>query len=795
MASIAVPRPPGFSQRYKPAFHGLIGVVGICLGLLGSACGGGGSSSTSYPITIAPSNPTLAAAAKTNASSIHAGLASSFQSAVVSGDWTCGLDAFQKDIVGPDAAHSKVPAIWKTKNPFEKSGVPMGFNTSLIAETGADGAATCAAATPENLGQVQVGYCPSPDSGGSGFIVTAVYLPDSFVDAKGRTTHVFSKVTALQDPTQIRDAAAKANAVHAVEHIEEIYQQAMEWGYPVDTPVSLDSLLRNGVAQNNNIPTMPELNWTLNPWRGIGKAPRLGFSSTVNYLYAPAGNLMDARLICPGASALGQVFLGFQPPDLAMGTPVLIAAVVYLKQPFKDEWGSTQHVFAIMHELDLNILTRDKAAKANATNIIGKVVDAYYRGQEAGAPVNTPADLWNLMTTNVAPFPEPLVPEVLQTLNPWACLNDNMPLGYYQGVMALPDSSVASARAMVSPYPMQLGQVVIGFLPPDLGTGQCGAVAVAVQLEQPINDPYAPQEHTFVAIQLLDRDVLARDSQAKVNASSILDDLATQYYQAQDAGLPLAAAAAFQQYAIGSAMDSRTPAIWSALNPWPSPAPNQMAYNPVLATLPNMDVAAMGFQSNPTNFGQVQLSFLPADPSQSQPAVLASSVYLFDTFLDPLTQAPTHVYVQWRVLNSQTGTFDDSAKANAENIHTAIINQFKTLKANGLPVGDLAGFQANVIGASALTSRVPAVWMTANPWRSIGPSNGYETTVAPEITVIGSVTESLATISNLGQVQIGYLPATADNPAVLITAVYLWDAFKDVDGTDTHVFVKISNLE
>jgi len=151
--------------------------------------------------------------------------------------------------------------------------------------------------------------------------------------------------------------------------------------------------------------------------------------------------------------------------------------------------------------------------------------------------------------------------------------------------------------------------------------------------------------------------------------------------------------------------------------------------------------------------------------------------------------------VQWRVLNSQTGTFDDSAKANAENIHTAIINQFKTLKANGLPVGDLAGFQANVIGASALTSRVPAVWMTANPWRSIGPSNGYETTVAPEITVIGSVTESLATISNLGQVQIGYLPATADNPAVLITAVYLWDAFKDVDGTDTHVFVKISNLE
>jgi hypothetical protein len=44
-------------------------------------------------------------------------------------------------------------------------------------------------------------------------------------------------------------------------------------------------------------------------------------------------------------------------------------------------------------------------------------------------------------------------------------------------------------------------------------------------------------------------------------------------------------------------------------------------------------------------------------------------------------------------------------------------------------------------------------------------------------------------------VQIGYLPASPSNPAVLVTAVYLWNNYINADGIPSHVYLKVSNLE
>jgi prepilin-type N-terminal cleavage/methylation domain-containing protein len=102
-------------------------------------------------------------------------------------------DAFTTHVLG-SASSPRIPAYWRTRNPWSPRQNGYG---EVLAETSVQGDATRGKATPDTLGQVQVGYLPA-GSGGPGCLVTAVYLRRPLdADPAGVPEHVYATMCGL----------------------------------------------------------------------------------------------------------------------------------------------------------------------------------------------------------------------------------------------------------------------------------------------------------------------------------------------------------------------------------------------------------------------------------------------------------------------------------------------------------------------------------------------------------------------------------------------------------------------
>ena len=147
------------------------------------------------------------------------------------------------------------------------------------------------------------------------------------------------------------------------------------------------------------------------------------------------------------------------------------------------------------------------------------------------------------------------------------------------------------------------------------------------------------------------------------------------------------------------------------------------------------------------------------------------------------------------LLGQRSRARDKSSQENAASCVTDFISAMDKAKEDGVvTTGDVADVQTNIIGAAA-TTKIPTLFQSKNPWNTTGALPAYNTTLVAETKIDGTSTKAAATATNLGQVQMGFLPATATAPGVFVAAVYVQNQFKDAAGTATNVFMKISNLE
>jgi prepilin-type N-terminal cleavage/methylation domain-containing protein len=147
------------------------------------------------------------------------------------------------------------------------------------------------------------------------------------------------------------------------------------------------------------------------------------------------------------------------------------------------------------------------------------------------------------------------------------------------------------------------------------------------------------------------------------------------------------------------------------------------------------------------------------------------------------------------LLGQRSRARDKSGQQNAVGVVGDIIAQYDKAKESGLAVDTAANFITNVYGTTAATTKVPSLFGAKNPWNTAGALTAYAAAPVTETTTSGVTTMAAASVGVMGQVQVGYLPATATVPGVIVTAVYLQNSFLDATNTSTHVFVKLSNLE
>jgi prepilin-type N-terminal cleavage/methylation domain-containing protein len=139
---------------------------------------------------------------------------------------------------------------------------------------------------------------------------------------------------------------------------------------------------------------------------------------------------------------------------------------------------------------------RDKSAQENCTSILTDIVAAYDKAKEQGADVSTAAALTAVCTVGTGMTPvAPQCPQLLDAKNPW---NGTVavPLAYAAAIGALATPDAAGARALPATAAL-LGQVQMGFLPPNPATAQAGTVGTAVYLQNPFTDPLIGSTHVF----------------------------------------------------------------------------------------------------------------------------------------------------------------------------------------------------------------------------------------------------------------------------------------------------------
>lgn len=129
---------------------------------------------------------------------------------------------------------------------------------------------------------------------------------------------------------------------------------------------------------------------------------------------------------------------------------------------------------------------RDKTATANVTSMIGDLVGAFDKAQEAGVtPLAAGADLWACLIGVVAPLTQPLSPHVLTDKNPWNGVVV-LPLAYVATINGASPMTEAAVGALSTAA--TLGQVQSAFTPPVAATGVAGGVGASVFLQNKFKD-------------------------------------------------------------------------------------------------------------------------------------------------------------------------------------------------------------------------------------------------------------------------------------------------------------------
>jgi prepilin-type N-terminal cleavage/methylation domain-containing protein len=124
-------------------------------------------------------------------------------------------------------------------------------------------------------------------------------------------------------------------------------------------------------------------------------------------------------------------------------------------------------------------------------------------------------------------------------------------------------------------------------------------------------------------------------------------------------------------------------------------------------------------------------------------------------------------------LDQRSKSRDAAAIANCTNLVTEFVGAIDKAREEGTALSTASDIQIALFGADAAHAPVPSLWTEKNPWRTTGALEAYNPTVSTETNVDGTATKGTAGQNNKGQVQIGFLPAAAGQPASLFLAVYL----------------------
>jgi type IV pilus assembly protein PilA len=147
---------------------------------------------------------------------------------------------------------------------------------------------------------------------------------------------------------------------------------------------------------------------------------------------------------------------------------------------------------------------------------------------------------------------------------------------------------------------------------------------------------------------LLGQRARARDKSSQENATSAITDVIATYDKAKEVGADVTAAATLQAVCLlGTGMTPaipQCPQFLDGKNPWNGTVAVPLAYNNVFAVLAANTAVAARAMSTAATLGQTQIGFMPPVPATSAPGTVGTSVYLQNTFTDPVTGAGQHIF-------------------------------------------------------------------------------------------------------------------------------------------------------
>ena len=150
------------------------------------------------------------------------------------------------------------------------------------------------------------------------------------------------------------------------------------------------------------------------------------------------------------------------------------------------------------------------------------------------------------------------------------------------------------------------------------------------------------------------------------------------------------------------------------------------------------------------------------------------------------------------LLGQRARARDKSATSNADSIVSDLVGQYDKAKEAGTDVATAATFTTAIV----TTAILPSVFTASNPWNGTAgaPALAYNATVGTETATTGVTTYGTCATTNLGQVQMGYMPVAAGTNGCVVAAVWLNSQFNEVTPAGvaaalTNVYYKTAGIE
>jgi type IV pilus assembly protein PilA len=135
---------------------------------------------------------------------------------------------------------------------------------------------------------------------------------------------------------------------------------------------------------------------------------------------------------------------------------------------------------------------------------------------------------------------------------------------------------------------------------------------------------------------------------------------------------------------------------------------------------------------------------------------------------------------------------DKAAIANTDSVIADLVAGYDKAKEASADLSTTANFTTAVVGTAA-APLINNFFMALNPWATSGHLTAYAP-VATETSQLGTDTRAAAMVSNLGQVQVGYL-APSGGRGCVASAVYANNTTRDAQGNNTNVYYKVASIE